>query len=125
MSPGMGWDTGCVLLGCLDGFWPGAGTAAWGDVCPTAPHSPVCTCMCKLTTQQPAHTPRAAPGHTLPLHTLPADTYTALHTLSLYSSLPSSTVPVHSCPTALPAPQDTPHQCTPHHPTVSSSAPAP
>lgn len=72
-------------------------------------------------------TARAAPGHTLPLPALPADTYTCLHT---HSPLPSHTVPVHSCPTALPAlvPQDTPHQCTPHqctphHPTVCSLFP--
>lgn len=120
MSPCMGWDTGWVLLAQPGWVLAGVGTAACGILCPTPPHSPVCTYMYRLTILQPAHTPRAAPGHTLPPDTLPADTYMSLHThVCPYTALCHPTQSL--CPTALPAPvphQCTPHQCTPHHPTV-------
>lgn len=118
MSPGMGWDTGWVLLAQPERVLAGVGTAACGILCPTPPHSPVCTYMYRLTILQPAHTPRAAPGHTLPLDALPADTYMSLHThVCPYTALCHPTQSL--CPTALPAPvshQCTHHQCTPTTP---------
>lgn len=105
--------------------WMGSGQVLGqqrGGVCAPQPRTAPCAPACTGWPSNSLHAhPRAAPGHTLPLHALPADTYMPLHThvLSLHGPLPSNTVPVHSCPTALPAlvPQDTPHQCTPHHPT--------
>lgn len=120
--PGMGWDTGCVLLAQSGWVLARCWDSSVGESVPhshaqprvhlhvQADHPTACT-----------HTPEL-PQDTLPLHPLPADTYMPLHShvLSLHGPLPSNTVPVHSCPTALPAlvPQDTPHQCTPHHPTA-------
>lgn len=101
---------GWVLARCWD--------SSLGECVPHSPTQPRVHLHVQTDHPTACTRPRAAPGHTLPLHALPADTYTSLYTLSLYSPLPFSTVPVHSCPTALPAPQDTPHQCTPHHPTT-------